>query len=184
MILMSNSCPLCLPHNFRAVGLQDHWRDNYVGHTCSHITILKASAPESICTKQKVYLLDRRHWGCFLHWAWVTMGGGGDTHPLKFAIHKWKNPVFVFHSYVCSHWVWKNPVFMFPVMYVLVMPAMLNSSEAEYALCNIKSGMQKPSKIQDWKTLVACQKCILLWAGFSVKYCKPHASQLGAHHLF
>lgn len=140
--------------------------------------------PESICTKQKVYLLDRRYCGCFLHWAWVTMGGGGDTHPLKFAIHKWKNPVFMFHSYVCSHWVWKNPVFMFPVMYVLVMPPMLNSSEAEYALCNIKSGMQENSKIQDWKTLVACQKCILLWAGFSVKYCKPHASQLGAHHLF
>jgi hypothetical protein len=35
---------------------------------------------------------------------------------------------------------------MFPVMYVLIMPAMLKSSEAEYALCNLKSGMQENSK--------------------------------------
>jgi hypothetical protein len=31
-------------------------------------------------------------------------------------------------------------------MYVLIMPAMLKSSEAEYALCNLKSGMQENSK--------------------------------------
>jgi hypothetical protein len=47
----------------------------------------------------------------------------------------------------------EEPVFMFPVMYVLVMPAMLNSSEAEYALCNLKvwyaGKQQKLSKIQD-----------------------------------
>jgi len=98
--------------------------------------------PESICTKQKVYLLDRRH----PHLAWVTMGGGGGHTSLEICHSQMEEPCLHVHSYVCSHWVWKNTVFMFPVMDVLIMPATLNSSEAEYALCNLKSGMQENSK--------------------------------------
>ncbi len=48
--------------------------------------------PESICTNQKVYLLDRRHCGCVLHLAWVTMGGWGGHTSLEICHSQMEEP--------------------------------------------------------------------------------------------